>query len=142
MKRCATLAQQIARVRLGVIESPSPTPDKYRCTRAKRQRQTRLDEEETSQLVARYCAGATVYELADQFGCHRTTVSDYLKAQGVKMRLTSLTEAEIDQASELYESGLSLTKVGELMGANAETIRQRLLKRDVARRDPHGHQRA
>lgn len=140
VNKCAALAQQIIRARLDVTESPSPTPDKYKCTRAKRQRQKQLDGEEIAQLVARYRAGATVYELADQFGCHRTTVSECLRSRSVRMRLTPLSEEQILEAVRLYESGLSLVKVGNRVGANAETVRQRLREHGVRLRGSHERQ--
>ena len=54
------------------------------------------------------------------------------------MRRTSLTEAQVDRAVSLYQSGLSLVKVGKIIEANAETVRQRLLGRGVKLRGPHG----
>jgi hypothetical protein len=39
------------------------------------QRQRRLTEAQVIEMIARYEEGATVYELATEFGCHRTTVS-------------------------------------------------------------------
>jgi len=129
--------EQVAKARLGLQTPVSPVDDKYRCTRGTRQRQKRLDDEQVSQLVVAYRLGATVYELAAQFGCHRSTVSELLRSRGVSMRHAPLTEAQIDQAIELYESGLSLTKVGKLVEANAETVRQRLLGRGVKLRGPH-----
>jgi len=101
------------------------------------QHQTRLEPEQISQLVAAYQRGATVYELADQFKCHRTTVSGAIKSRGAFMRRTPLTERQIDEAVTLYETGLSLAKVGKLLSANAGTVRQQLFARGVRLRGPH-----
>jgi hypothetical protein len=39
-----------------------------------RQQQRRLNVTQVVEMVALYQAGATVYDLAARFGCHRTTV--------------------------------------------------------------------
>ena len=45
-------------------------------------------------MAAKYEAGATVYELAAEFDCHRTTVAERLKKAGIEMRLQSPTPTE------------------------------------------------
>ena len=52
------------------------------------QHQHRLKPDEVECLVARYQEGATTYDLAEEFHCHRTTVSGRLKRAGVKIRGT------------------------------------------------------
>ena len=47
------------------------------------QAQIRLGEEELNLLIAAYLGGKSTYALAEQFGCHRTTVSNILKRYGV-----------------------------------------------------------
>jgi lambda repressor-like predicted transcriptional regulator len=74
-------------------------------------------------MVARYEAGATVYELAAEFGCHRTTVADRLKKAGIEMRLQSPTPKEIESMENLVKSGLSLEAVGKQTGFCANTVR-------------------
>ena len=80
----------------------------------------------------------TVYELGDEFGIERRTVSVILKRHGVRMRMQSLDEEAIDEAVRLYESGLSLAKVGERVGVTARTVQLRLRERGVTMRDTHG----
>ncbi len=81
-----------------------------------------------------YESGLTVYTLAERFGCHRSTVSGHLQARGVVMRLTPMTEEDVDHAIQLYESGLSFAKIGEALGRDGETVRQQLIRRGVSRR--------
>jgi len=85
-----------------------------------------------------YESGLSVYQLADKFGCHRSTVSQHLKLQGVKMRKRPLSEIQIDEAIRLYESGLSCAKVGKIIGADTGTIHRRLRERGVVLRGAHG----
>jgi reverse gyrase len=53
-----------------------------------KQKQKRFTAEEVTELLKDYKAGLTVYQLGDKYGCHRTTVSEHLKANGIKMRGT------------------------------------------------------
>jgi hypothetical protein len=82
-----------------------------------------------------------VYELATRFGCHRNTVSRLLKSRGVELRHAPLTDDQVDQAENLYLSGLSLAQVAAQLKLNSNTIRLRLLQRCVRMRDSHGRER-
>lgn len=99
--------------------------------RKARQAQRRLREAQVKELVADYLAGSTVYELADQFGVHRHTVSGILERRGVSRRYQKLSPEQLDLACTLYRGGLSLTKVGRQLGRPAETVRQALMKAGV-----------
>lgn len=105
------------------------------------QQQKILSSEEISELVTAYKSGLTVYQLAKQFDCHRTTISRHLQAQGVEMRNRPMTESQIDEAVKLYESGLSCAKVGEIIGVDNKTIHRRLREREVKMRGTHDWKR-
>jgi hypothetical protein len=51
----------------------------------------RLSEGDVAELVTRYQQGATVYDLAERFTIHRTTVSGHLHRRGVRLRGLSST---------------------------------------------------
>jgi len=77
-------------------------------------------------MVTRYQEGATVYELATEFDCHRTTIAARLKKAGIGMRLQSPTSEATDSMVRLYASGLSLLEVGKQLGFCANTVRNYL----------------
>ena len=103
-----------------------------------RQHHRRLTPIQVSDLIARYREGATVYELAVEFNCHRTTVAERLKGEGIVMRRQSPTAETVDAMIHSYESGLSLTEVGKQLGFSANTIRNWLRQRNIQLRDTHG----
>ncbi len=74
------------------------------------------------QVVADYKAGKTVYELAVEHSCHRTTISAVLKRRGVVLRGATPTAEQVTEMIRLYESGLSLAKVGQRFGVHASTV--------------------
>lgn len=79
-----------------------------------------LEQDQIQHLIASYQAGATVYEVAAQFGIARQTVSGILKRHGVPLRRQGLTPEQIDQAARLYQGGWSLARVGDRLGVDAD----------------------
>ncbi|WP_020500970.1 hypothetical protein [Sciscionella marina] len=94
------------------------------------------------QLIEGYRSGSTVYELGDQFGIERRTVSAILHRRGVPMRRRGLSEEQIDDAVRLYNQGWSLARIAARMDVAAGTVRQRLHERGVTMRDNQGQLRA
>ncbi len=105
------------------------------------QRQRRLTKAQVIEMAARYEEGATVYELAADFGCNRTTVAARLKKAGVTMRQQSPVSELIDSMVGLYESGLSLAEVGDRVGTSPGTVHRYIRMRGVQMRDSHGRKR-
>lgn len=105
------------------------------------QRQRRLTEAQAIEMAARYEGGATVYELAAEFGCNRTTVAARLKKAGVTMRRQSPGSKLIDSMVGLYALGLSLAEVGDRVGTSPGTVHRYLLIHGVQMRDSHGRKR-
>ncbi|WP_245267020.1 helix-turn-helix domain-containing protein [Saccharomonospora piscinae] len=93
-------------------------------------------------LIEGYEAGATIYELGDQFGISRQTVGKILKRQGVTMRRQGLTAGQVDEVLQLYEAGWSLARIGERMAVDPTTVLNRLRERGVLMRDTHGRPRS
>ena len=115
-----------------VITSPD-----YRLYGPISQRQRRLTGAQVVEMAAKYEAGATVYELAAEFGCHRTTIAERLKKAGISMRGQSPTPEAIDSMVRIYVSGLSLLEVGKQLGFCANTVRNCLRERHIPARDTH-----
>ncbi|MGH8904876.1 MAG: helix-turn-helix domain-containing protein [Egibacteraceae bacterium] len=80
-----------------------------------------LDSQQVQELITCYQAGATVYQLGDQFGVDRRTVSRILHRHNVPMRRRGLSPGQISEALRLYEQGWSLARIGERMGVDPTT---------------------
>lgn len=131
-------ALETLRKELSDLTAPSqPTPK-----RAKPGRTRRLRDDQVQQLIEGYKSGSTVYELGDQFGIERRTVSAILHRHDIPMRRRGLTTEQIDDAVRLYNQGWSLTRIAARMDVAAGTVRQRLHERGVPIRDTHGQPRA
>ena len=82
-----------------------PAPVKYRTLK-------QLRPSEVSLLVDGYQSGATVYELAKQFGIHRATVGVYLRARGIDTTPPAIRPEDVSTVVDLYQTGWSLRRVG------------------------------
>lgn len=99
-------------------------------------RAKRLNDSQLARLVDRYKSGATVYALALEFAIDRRTVSNHLKQQGIIMHLQPPAKETVDEMVQLYESGLSMSKVGQQVGFSADSVGNHLRKRRVKTREP------
>jgi transposase-like protein len=95
-----------------------------------------LRPHELDELEATYRAGATVYQLAEQFGIERRTVGKHLRAHGVDTTPPALRPDDVLRAVELYREGWSLARIGQKFGAAADTVRKRLIEAGVRMRAP------
>ena len=86
----------------------------------------------TEQIVGEYESGMTLQELGEWYGVSVTTIRSRLKEAGVQIRnrgrkVGSELKDNKDRDSrikERYQSGLSMTAVGEEFGISRERVRQ------------------
>lgn len=77
-------------------------------------------------------------DIAREWNLHRTTIAAELQRAGMVQLPKGMSADQIDQAVELYGSGLSLAVVGSQLGFTARTIRAELLRRDLKLRPRPG----
>ncbi len=97
-----------------------------RKTRGQRSAQRRIPSDEVAAIIAGYQAGVPVHQLATEHSCHRTTISGLLKRHGIAARRQPVSEKQLAQMVRLYESGLSLARVGERLGLADTTVHRHL----------------
>ena len=102
-----------------------------------RQKQTKLAQEQVSELVTMHERGIPIDDLASVFDVHRTTVMTHLDRAGAERR-TGLIERHLNEAHRLYESGSSLARVAEHFGVDAETVRRAFKNADIPLRPSRG----
>ena len=100
-------------------------------------RAKRLSPETKFELVRRYLTGESASVISKDLGIHRTTALSILQAAGVKRRCKVMTEGRTRRAITLYESGMSLAKIGSILKVNPQTIRNAIGKRGVRIRGAH-----
>jgi IS30 family transposase len=90
-----------------------------------------LTPEDRARLVAARRAGATVRELADQFGIHRTTVTTHLQREGMPTRTGGLGTDDVDEVVHLYQQGWSARKLAKRFGVSDHTIAAELKRSGI-----------
>lgn len=89
------------------------------------QQQKTLSELEIRTICEKYKNGASSYELAKEFGCHRRTISDALKRNGVEVSHRASTKPElVKRIIKLYAEYKTPKEVGALVGIGDDTVRK------------------
>ena len=92
-------------------------------------------------MANKYQAGATVYQLAKEFGICRSAVSGRIKKLKIPMRGQPPNSEIIDSMVSLYLSGLSLAAVAQKLVTSPGTVHNHLRGRGIQMRDSHGRKR-
>jgi DNA-directed RNA polymerase specialized sigma24 family protein len=97
-----------------------------------REKQTRLTDSQHSEVVRRYAAGESSNALAAEFGVRRRTATAIIRRAGAEVRYRA--DVDLDAAGELYQSGLSLARVGAELDVSAGTVLNLLRRAGIATR--------
>jgi transposase len=91
-------------------------------------------------LIATYRAGATISQLAADFGVHRTTVAAHLDRRRIPRHIerTAWDDGTLRKAAELYVTGLSLAEVASRYEIDAQTVANRFRRAGVPVRRQRG----
>ena len=127
------LGENLETTQSGCSEDPSEGPREEE-GRLSNPPQRRLSPTDINDLVDAYRAGATISQLAVDFGVHRTTVASHLDRHGVPRHSEQTTwyDEILTHAAELDATGLSLADVADQFGVDAQTVANRLRRARVA----------
>ena len=84
----------------------------------------RLKPNAIAEIVEHYQAGECSTSIATTFNISKGSVIKLLREAGVQIRNQGLTDEQIAEAVRLYESGLSLAKIGAKVGVDHGTVRR------------------
>jgi transposase-like protein len=114
------LVGMVARGELASLLAGDPRPS----ASSNRRRQRRLASADVDQLVREYCDGlGSIYDHAERWGVHRTTIARHLRGRGLELGRLPLTSHEIERVQELREQGLSLNAIGRAIGRDPKTAK-------------------
>lgn len=97
-----------------------------------RQQQKRLTEREIAEIVVKYNSGISTYNLAKEYGCHRRTISDNLKKQGIKVT-NQLMERKgvVELVMQMYSEYYKPADIAKALGINVDSVRKILKENNV-----------
>ena len=105
---------------------------KEKVIRSITQHQKRLSKLEIQTICEKYQNGASIYKLAADFGCHRRTISDTLKRNGIEVsHLASKKPELVKKNIELYAEMKTPKEVGAIVGINGDTVRKVLKENGI-----------
>lgn len=87
-----------------------------------------LSEAETLEVIKKYKAGVSTYNLATEFGCHRATISATLKRNGVHV---TCRKVDIPIAIKIYESGKTTTEIAKYFHTDGSVVSKTLRANSV-----------
>ena len=85
--------------------------------------QKSLSEAETLEVIKKYKAGASTYDLASEFGCHRATISTTLKRNGIHI---TCRKVDIPVAIKMYELGKTTTEIAKFFDTDGSAVSRTL----------------
>jgi hypothetical protein len=134
---------RLLRLDLGFLDHPRTEffDDRQKLLHSVSRRRHYIESDDVSEMIQSYRAGSTLKEIGAKFRITGSRVSSLLKDRGVRIRNQSLEPEAIALAIELYESGLSLAKVGAKLSCDANTVRLAPISAGEPRRDTHGRSR-
>jgi hypothetical protein len=94
----------------------------------------RLPEELVEQLAADYIAGASTRQLASQYGIAKTSVIKLLEKQGVVRPRSRITDEQVAEALEHFQSGLSVKAASIKLGIATTTLASAFRRRGLPTR--------
>ena len=96
------------------------------------QPQKRLTDKEIAGIVTDYQDGINTTQLEEKYSCHRQTISNHLKKQGVNVTAEKIFSAqETEEIIRSYEKGLNTAEIAEQFGVGRSTILKHLHNNSV-----------
>lgn len=97
-----------------------------------KQQQKHLSNNEVLEIISKYKAGKSTYELAQEYGCHRRTISDNLKKQGIKVT-NQLMERKgvVELVMQMYSEYYKPADIAKAVGINVDSVRKILKENNV-----------
>ena len=84
------------------------------------------------QIVIKYKCGKSTYELAEEYGCHRYTISKHLKEAGIEVtNRVARKESLVGLILQLYSEWYKPAEIGEALGISADPVRRCLKENGI-----------
>ena len=85
-----------------------------------------------------YLSGRSLKAVAKEVGIGREQLPRLFRERGLRLRNRSPTREETAQMKSCYSEGMSLERIGTVLGYSPGTVRAHLLAAQVAMPDSHG----
>ena len=120
------------------VKSENKDINEYGQTEIKRirQKQKILSKYEIQEVIQLYINGVSANTIASTFGCHRRTISDALKRNGIKVSHNAIDKPElVNKVISLYKEYKTPVEIGKIVNLNCGTVRQILKEKGIRIRE-------
>ena len=121
-----------ASVKINISERKSK--NKYGETEVRKicQNQKILSDDEIKQIIQGYERGLSTYKLAKQFNCHRYTIANALKKNGIEVTNQCAKKKVLaEMIMQMYSEWYKPQEIGKALGVSADTVRRILKQNNV-----------
>lgn len=132
-KLAPALARMVASHRAIRRRTCPPGPPRRSLLQLSRPDEAALQEAETA-----YLSGRSLKAVAKEVGIGHERLSRLLRERGLRLRNQSPTREETAQMKTRYKEGMSLERIGAVLGYSPGTVRAHLRAARVVMRDSHG----
>ncbi len=78
---------------------------------------------EIKRVVQGYTSGKTIYQLAEEFGCHRQTISDVLKRNNIKINnCVAQKKLDAEKVISMYAEMRTTKEIANQFGVSPKAI--------------------
>ena len=123
--------EQLLNIREAYIPYHNKAPYSGLIVQSIKQKQHTPSHEEAEKIAEEYLSGASTYELASKYGCHRTTIGNTLKRQGIE--ISNHIEGRKYQTEEVIrqyvEENQTIKQIAKMYDVSESTI-YKCLKRN------------
>ncbi len=82
-----------------------------------------FSNKEVEDIISAYQSGATTYELAEKYNCHRRTIATQLKKRGINVTREKL---DMNDAIRMYNSGFNTKQIAAKYRMSDNAVSHRL----------------
>lgn len=113
---------------------PEYSDNAYNIKTEIKQQQKHLSDEELELIAQKYLAGVSTYDLAQEFGCHRYTISNNLKRMGIDVSgHVEGRKYKTEEVIRLYtEERKSVKQIAKMFGVCDGTIYKCLRRNNIS----------
>ena len=139
------ILDKVKNIEMASVPDSPKSPNLVNANSIKReikQQQKYLSDDEILEIVSKYKAGKSTYELAAEYGCHRYTISKHLKEAGVDVsNRVARKESLVGLILQLYSEWYKPAEIAESLGISADSVRRCLKENGIELRHSSAYAR-
>lgn len=95
-------------------------------------KQKKLSDSEVLDIISKYNAGVSTYDLANEYGCCRSNISHALKSHGIQVdKAWAQRKFDTDEVIQMFRNGVTIADISRHYGVSNSPIRKCLKDRNL-----------